>query len=208
MLMTHVRDSRGRWALMLSAVALLVAGCGSSGAGVSGTGTSGGPSPAHFATDAYKYSACMRDHGVENFPDPVVSSSAGQTSVRLSLPAGTAQSPQFTKARTACRGLIPALKNGSQQTRNGPPLKDVLGFAECMRSHGIANFPDPTAQGRLSVPMITAAGIDLQAPGVRTAALACVPASHGALTRADIERALAPGASQGTSSQGTSTQGG
>ena len=60
-----------------------------------------------------------------------------------------------------------------------------------MRDHGVNNFPDPTAQGQLTLEMVSAAGVDLQAPSVRSAALACVPASHGALTKAAVERALA-----------------
>ena len=60
-----------------------------------------------------------------------------------------------------------------------------------MRNHGVNNFPDPTAQGQLTLGMVSTAGVDLHAPSVRSAALACVPASHGALTTAVVERALA-----------------
>jgi hypothetical protein len=179
--------------LWLLAVGLLAAGCGSAGAAVSGGASTGGRPPANAVADAYKYSSCMRTHGVENFPDPVVSSSQGHSSIRISIVPGAVQSPQFAKASKACRALAPG--HGSQQTQSRPPLKDELDFAECMRSHGYASFPDPTTQGQLSVQMVISAGIDVHAPGLRTAALACVPASHGALTRAAIVQALAQGAS-------------
>jgi len=44
------------------------------------------------------------------------------------------------------------------------PSKQVfLAFARCLRSHGISDFPDPDAQGQLTLQMISAAGVDLNA---------------------------------------------
>jgi hypothetical protein len=66
----------------------------------------------------------------------------------------------------------------------------VLAFARCLRSHGVPDFPDPTSQGRLTVEMVTAAGVDLHAPVVLTAAKVCLPTAHGAITGADVARAV------------------
>ena len=44
-----------------------------------------------------------------------------------------------------------------------------------MRAHGVSAFPDPTSQGQLTLEMVSGAGVDLQAPSVRSAALACCP---------------------------------
>ncbi len=51
-------------------------------------------------------------------------------------------------------------------------------------------FPDPTAQGQLTLAMIHAAGVDLQAPSLLTAAKACVGVTHGAITLAQVEQAI------------------
>jgi hypothetical protein len=60
-----------------------------------------------------------------------------------------------------------------------------------MRRRGVARFPDPTAQGQLTVEMVQAQGIDVHAPAVLRVVQACLPASHGALTPAKIRAALA-----------------
>lgn len=131
----------------------------------------------------------MRAHGVSHFPDPQVNTSPGQTSVRMVVPAATARSPQLKAAGQACGHLIPGPQNltrAQQQARE----RDLLAFARCLRSHGISNFPDPTSQGQLTIEMVNAAGVDLHAPGVLTAARARVGVTHGAITGADVERAI------------------
>jgi hypothetical protein len=56
----------------------------------------------------------------------------------------------------------------------------------------------------LTLEMIQAAGVDLTAPQVKTAALACVPAANGAITRADVEQATSGNPTgSGTTSQGS-----
>jgi hypothetical protein len=61
-----------------------------------------------------KYSACMRAHGVTNYPDPVVNS----TGVGINLKEGTGpgevntKSSQFQSAQAACRSLQPGGGNG------------------------------------------------------------------------------------------------
>jgi hypothetical protein len=59
-----------------------------------------------------------------------------------------------------------------------------------MRSHGVSRFPDPTAQGGLSVEMVQAKGIDVHSRAVLRVVQACLPASHGALTPAMIRHSL------------------
>src|SRR6478736_823250 len=69
-------------------------------------------------------------------------------------------------------------------------LADELSFARCMLDHGVSRFPDPTAQGDLSVEMVQAQGIDVHSPAVLRVVQACLPASHGALTPAKVREAL------------------
>jgi hypothetical protein len=65
-----------------------------------------------------KYSACMRSHGVSNYPDPVLSN----TGVSIPLETGTApgdvntNSTQFMTAESACRSLQPGGVNGSGES--------------------------------------------------------------------------------------------
>jgi hypothetical protein len=54
--------------------------------------------------DYLKAAACMRAHGIPNFPDPVISG----TQVQLPIPSGVdPNSPQFTQARQICSRMIP-----------------------------------------------------------------------------------------------------
>jgi hypothetical protein len=195
----------------IAVIALLVAGCGgastttSTSGGGGGAASAGGP-PKNFLPDAYKYSACMRNHGVSDFPDPVVSHSGNGTQVSIHVSQADGNSPQFKTAQQACQGILPGPSNADraaqaqQQRIHG---QDLLAFARCLRNHGINGFPDPNAQGDLSLQMIQAAGIDLTAPQVRTAGLACAAASDGAISRADVIQAtsgnLQPSQSGGSS---------
>jgi len=65
---------------------------------------SGGTTPADQAqqlTQALKYAACMRSHGVTNFPDPMVVN--GQIEFNGS---GIGRSPDYQSANTACQSLL------------------------------------------------------------------------------------------------------
>jgi hypothetical protein len=58
-----------------------------------------------------------------------------------------------------------------------------------MRSHGATRFPDPTAQGQLTVAMVEAQGIDVHSPVFLRQLQSCLPASHGLLTPAGVANA-------------------
>jgi hypothetical protein len=67
-----------------------------------------GPTPAEQARDqanALKYSACMRSHGVPNFPDPTFSNG----NIGISARGLDANSPIFQSAQAACRHNLPGL---------------------------------------------------------------------------------------------------
>jgi hypothetical protein len=133
-----------------AALALLAAACSGS---PSSTGAGGSPNAGDSSSSpsAVAYSACMRSHGVPNYPDP----SDGQ------LPKGGAQafgvsSSVFSAAQSACQRLLPTAgsfqEQASQCTVVGdcPPavvaqmMATDRKFAQCMRSHGVPNWPDPT----------------------------------------------------------------
>ncbi len=171
---------------MTAAAAVVLAGCGSSHA----------PTPApsaqashNFASGAYKYSACMRNHGVTNFPDPKVSTHNGGVSVIIAAGGVDFKSPQAKSAQIACQGLMPAAATRPTQAQPGR-VQALLAFARCMRARGVQRFPDPAGTGQLTLSMINSAGVDLHAPNTLTAGLACAPLTHGIISRANVEQAV------------------
>ena len=167
-------------------LALLAAGCGGGGS----TGVASVASSTTTATTTQSgpvaYSRCMRSHGLPKLSRP-------RQPRELSLAARLGLSKQtWAPADIACKHLLPNGGNGPQETaqQKATRLADGLSFAKCMRSHGVSRFPDPNAQGELSVEMVEADGVDVHSPAVLHVVQTCLPASHGALTPAKVNEAL------------------
>jgi hypothetical protein len=79
------------------------------------------PSPqaqARGLQEALRYSACMRENGVPNFPDPKTNAEGG---IELSAGSGLdPSSPQYKAAEKACKELAPGANGGAFQQRNAP----------------------------------------------------------------------------------------
>ena len=119
---------------VMAGITLLASGCGGSpSSGPGATSTTGTPA----ATKAVAYSNCMRAHGV----DVSVGSNGNLSSGGGS---GGASSQTVQAAQNACRHLLP---NGGQpsQAQQQANLKQALKYTQCMRSHGMPDFPDPSA---------------------------------------------------------------
>ena len=175
-------------AAAIASLALLAAGCGSSS-----PGSPNAESPASFTTAAFSYSSCMRNHGLPSFPDPTMTDHNGQQVAYLTATIPINPSPAFKSAQNACRRILPTPNNTSPTQRaqqQNAREQHILAFARCLRSHGIPDFPDPTSQGQLTLEMVNAAGVDLHAPIVLTTAKACLGTTDGAITAADVQRAL------------------
>jgi hypothetical protein len=175
-------------AAAFAALSLLAAGCGggsSSGVASVASSTTTAAAPQHGLV---AYAHCMRAHGVPTFPDP---NSTGVPKSQV-VSARSADPARFDAADHSCHSLLPngslAAPPNAQQIRT--QVADGLSFARCMRSHGVAHFPDPTDQGQLSVEMVTAAGIDIHSPAILRVVQKCLPASHGMLTPAMVRQAL------------------
>jgi hypothetical protein len=142
-------------ALTLAAAAglsLFAAACGGSpGNGVAQIGStqttttsssraSGSPSDRRGALVAF--SACMRKHGVPNFPDP----KAVGHGYGLTIGNEMANSPQFKNAQQVCKKLLP---NGgaSPAQEQAKQLQESLKYAACIRAHGMPDYPDPKVHG-------------------------------------------------------------
>jgi hypothetical protein len=172
---------------LVASAALLVSACGSSSPTST---TTSSQSSQNAVAQAYKFSTCMRDHGVTNFPDPKVTDNGNQQSIAIQ--AVGAKTPAFKTASIACRGILPTPSNAdlaAEAAQQRAHAQDLLSFARCMRNRGINGFPDPTAEGQFTLQMIANAGVDLHSPQVAAAARACIPASNGVVTPADIAQA-------------------
>jgi hypothetical protein len=109
--------------------ALAIAACGASRS----TPSHGGS----VRTGFLAYSACMRSHGVPNFPDP--SSGGG---IHLTVGSINPFSPSVKSAQARCHKLLPG--GGPPQGVSEQQKERLVRTAECMRSHGVTGFPDPT----------------------------------------------------------------
>jgi hypothetical protein len=135
-------------AIVAASCATVLGACGSSSQ--TGTGSAGGSSTIAMLD---KYSICMRDHGVSGFPDPSSTetpNSFGVDGYNFDLPSTmNTQSPAYESADKDCEKVI-----GIGTSSGGPPAgvlakarRHALAHAQCMRAHGVPNFPDPTVTG-------------------------------------------------------------
>ena len=173
-----------RYAILLCLVGagISLAACGSSSSN-SGDPTSPGSSSsqdnAAANSQGLRFAACMRSHGVPNFPDPT----GGQIDLRVQQsPNGTTllngvqvNGPAFKGAMKSCQSYLP---NGGHPTaaQTAQARSEALAMARCMRTHGVPNFPDPQfstgPNGGIGV-RIGGAGINPSSPGFQTAAKEC-----------------------------------
>jgi hypothetical protein len=88
----------------------------------------------------------MRTHGAAAFPDPPASGAFTIDGIANGSSLNT-NSPAFTRAISACKGLEPSGFTGQKATPQQASAR--LKFAQCMRSNGVPDFPDPTPDGPL-----------------------------------------------------------
>src|SRR5579862_1136045 len=139
-----------------AAVVLGVAACGAgtksptvatlpaAGAGpAAAAAQTGGPSSAATTPfgKAEAYSACMRNHGVPNFPDPVLTPS-GDYGFRTR--GVDPKSPAFQSAGKACNALAPQGWGATGRQLSPAQQQQWLNWARCIRVHGVPDFADPT----------------------------------------------------------------
>lgn len=142
----------GLLAVALAGAGALAAGCsgGPGGPGVAGASASPSASSSVTASSgtarALAYAACMRSHGVPGFPDPTVKNGA----VGFNITAADGidpSSPQYQAALQSCSSLR---GGGTSNSGSSANLAKELKFAQCMRTHGVPDFPDPNKNGGFS----------------------------------------------------------
>jgi len=141
-------------------LALLAAACSSGSPSSTGSGGSPAAGDSASSPSAVAYSACIRSHGVPNYPDP----DSGGTLPKPDAQAFGVSTSRFNAAQRACQHLLPTtggsltasslqqcyLADVCPQALVQQAVNDGLEFARCMRSHRVPSWPDPTIdpQGR------------------------------------------------------------
>ena len=131
--------------VLISSIALIAAGCGSTTP--AGTGTASGKNnTAANAQKTVKFAECMRSNGISKFPDPNASGKLTIDAIANGSSLDTS-APAFKQAISACKNLEPAGFMGSK--RSSQQQSAGLRFAQCVRENGVPDFPDPTPNGPL-----------------------------------------------------------
>ncbi len=134
---------------LAAGAALLLGACGSSS-----PKTTSQAAAASKRSSGIEFANCVRAHGVPNFPDPT-GDSGGGLRIQQSQTSGSGSSmtvngvpvsaPAFQAAQTVCQKYLPRPHPVTdQQIAN--LRKAALEMADCMRAHGVPNFPDPIVQ--------------------------------------------------------------
>jgi hypothetical protein len=138
-----------RKALLAVGGALLLAGCGSGGSG----GHPATPTPTHslnaqeMASLYRQLAQCVRAHGLPNFPDPVQNPRTGD----WQMPQGTSKPP--LNVMNACKSITNRLPQGKHdQPPSAADMAKLRELARCFREHGLADWPDPNADGAFPLP--------------------------------------------------------
>jgi len=90
----------------------------------------------------------------------------------------------------------PSAASGSHSS--GSHYQDALAYSQCMRSHGIANFPDPNSQGNITINtnekngQVQGNGINQDSPQFQSAEKTCTKllGNGGTPTAAQIQQVL------------------
>ena len=141
----RARPPAGRTAAAIiatAALALLAAACSSSPSST-GPGSSSNAGRSANSQIGINYANCMRSNGVPKYPDPNTSNALANGLPKVTVQQLEVSSSQYQTAQNACAHLLP---NGGQptQTQSQQDLNALRRYAQCMRSHGVPTWPDPT----------------------------------------------------------------
>ncbi len=168
-----VRRSALLGALLISfAVALAACSGGSptSDPTTTTTASTGGSSSSGASNSvtqqALKYAQCMRSHGVTDYADPSPGKAQSIGGSGLDT-----NSPTYQAAAGACQKYQPTAGNSTGQGPTPAAQTAQLKFAECMRSHGVTNFPEGNTSGGQQ--SLSQYGIDTNSPTFLKANQAC-----------------------------------
>jgi hypothetical protein len=116
-------------------------GIASADGGTTAEPAADGGTTADPAEQGRLFAQCMRDNGIADFPDPKPN---GPTD--YSLTGGADEQQKFADAGKACAEFAPG-KGGAPGPVDQATLDKFRQFSQCMRDHGLADFPDPQSEG-------------------------------------------------------------
>src|SRR5262245_20328589 len=128
----------------LAIAACLLAACGTAAAGPQAARTPGARDQAVQVW--HRLVQCARENGMPDLPDPTIDDQ-GQAHFPDGLP-----SPPPSVARN-CQAIYDQLP--AQARKDAVPAAEVANlrrFAQCMREHGITDWPDPDDAGAFHLP--------------------------------------------------------
>jgi hypothetical protein len=138
-------------ALLLAAVAVLTTLAACTSAGMSTTAPPSTLTEAQVLAIGRELAQCLRDNGFPNLADPVMVDGRPEIPEPDTPPSEAVQE----RARAACQPIADRLEaavGGSGEGGKEAPLSPddaakARRYAECMREHGLAGFPDPDSTG-------------------------------------------------------------
>jgi len=157
---------------LIVAVLSLAAACGAGQASAAsvahaGSGPSARPSPGMAQLSAgdrqrlwLQFASCLRQHGADE-PDPSFDSDGNPHWV-----VNIKGLPQA--AQQACAPILQTLNLHPAQRADPARIAALTRFAQCIRQHGLADFPDPDSSGSFPT-----SGDPTQQPGWAAAFQAC-----------------------------------
>jgi hypothetical protein len=151
-------------------IVLVLAACSGGSPSVAGSGGSPYAGGSTVTPSAVGYSQCMRSHEVPNFPDP---NGSGEIPKETAQQLGVSSS-QYQSAQTACAHLLPNSGEASP-TEIAQMMNGMRGFAQCMRSHAVSNWPDPSTDNAGYPTFYLHNNIDANAPQIVATIHTCQP---------------------------------
>jgi hypothetical protein len=155
-----------------AATALLAAACSGGGSHPPGPATPGPDSVQQMDL----FARCMRSHGEPDFYLTSRQFSSNPSATVLSIMGYQVsgidpQTAQFASAMKSCKHLLPG---GGGQPMSQKQLNGLVKSAECMRTHGFPDYPDPQRAANGGVEELPLpASIDTSSPQFQAAQKAC-----------------------------------
>lgn len=152
-------------AMVIPVLALALAACGSTPDSDIPTAGGGSASPGATPTlsseeSRLKFTQCTREQGID-VPDPGSTFGPEDNAV---------DKEKLNAATEACRQFMPSGGEEERQKPSAEQTEQLRKFAQCMRENGIANFPDPSADGGIN---IGGTGLDPEDASFKAAQEAC-----------------------------------
>ena len=153
---------------LVASIGLLLGACGSTGPGVAGlvsTTSTTNVSSASLSSQLVKYGACIRSHGIPQYPDPMQN---GDSFTFMKV-----NSPQFAIVQAACHNVLPAdVLPPLEPTITPVDQADYLRAVACLHSDGFPQIPDPTfTAGKVHISLPSS--IDQRSPRFERALATC-----------------------------------